>query len=235
MASANAHKVYDGPSMMDGKPIVVIMTGFKRASKNVKTDDMIQTWILRKDIAPHTAQKTGDDASICGKCPLRPLLHKVSPVADKPCYVKTWQAPLSTWRANKDKDVTPLAEVAELIKDRQVRWGSYGDAAAVPGFIWGPLKGRKGTNYTHQWETCDPELRYRTMASVHSLEERRRAKAKGFGTFRTIRSLDELTSGEVLFPASKEAGARTTCAKCNLCNGRKDNDKRKDIAIVSHR
>ena len=43
MASANAHKVYDGPSMIDGKPIVVIMTGFKRASKNAKTDDMIQT------------------------------------------------------------------------------------------------------------------------------------------------------------------------------------------------
>ena len=190
MASANAHKVYDGPSMIDGKPIVVIMTGFKRASKNTKTDDMIQTWILRKDIAPHTAQKTGDDASICGKCPLRPLLHKASPVADKSCYVKTWQAPLATWKANKDKDVTPLAEVAELIKDRQVRWGSYGDAAAVQGFIWGPLKGRKGTNYTHQWDTCDPELRYRTMASVHSLKERRRAKLKGFGTFRTIRSLD---------------------------------------------
>ena len=98
---------------------------------------------------------------------------------------------------------------------------------------WASVDPCKGTGYTHQWR--EHALGARGMASVHTQAERREAKGKGYRTFRIISDGGELERGEVLCPASKEAGARTTCERCNLCDGRKgDNDKRRDVAIVAH-
>jgi len=229
----NTIKLYDGPSELDGERIIVLLTGLRQSSKNTKTGDMLQTWIMRYDVPPHVAQKTGADASVCGRCPLRPLLHKARPVEAKPCYVKTFQAPRATWKANRDLPVTPPEAVTALVGGRRVRRGSYGDPAAVPARVWKPVKLSKGTGYSHQWR--DVLLHLSVMASVHTQAERLEARGRGYRTFRIISDVGELEPGEVLCPASKEAGALTTCAKCNLCNGRKgDDDKRRDIAIVSH-
>jgi hypothetical protein len=241
MKRANTIKVYDGPSLLDGKRIIALLTGLAKSSKNTKTGGMLQTWILRYDVAPHKALKTGEDSSVCGQCPLRPLLWKKSEekISDKPCYVKVFQAPLSTWKANRDLPVTPLNEALELIDGRMVRFGSYGDPGAVPAMIWEALKTGKRTGYSHQWRTQD--VASFVMASVHSVEERAQAKAKGMRTFRIVSSLDEIVRDEkgraleIACPASKEAGARTTCSECGLCDGSKGpNDRRKDIVIVAH-
>ena len=73
------------------------------------------------------------------------------------------------------------------------------------------------------------------MASVHSETARSKARALGFRTFRILDSVEDIGEGEILCPASKEAGERVQCADCNLCNGsRGSEDKRKDIAIVAH-
>ena len=77
--------LYDGPSVLDGAPIVVIAT---LETSNAKTGAMVQTWILRGDIEPHQAVKTGEDASVCGNCPQR---HNTGGA----CYVMTHQAPLA--------------------------------------------------------------------------------------------------------------------------------------------
>ena len=55
----NGYILYQGPSNIDGKPIVVIATGFANKSANGKTGDMIQTWIIREDIAPNVLSETG--------------------------------------------------------------------------------------------------------------------------------------------------------------------------------
>ena len=203
--NGNALKLYDGPSLIDGKRIVVILTGLDDSSKNTKTGDMLQTFIMRHDVKPNVATKTGEDSSVCGACPLRPSAWDRS-VSDRPCYVKVFQAPRSTWVANRDLPVAPLP------------------------------KTRKDTGYTHQWRLpMASDFARLTMASVHSLEERTQAKAQGFRTFRIIGDVRDLGKGEILCPASKEAGARTTCAACGLCDGSTgENDKRKDIAIVAH-
>jgi hypothetical protein len=57
--------VYQGPSLIDGQPIVVLV---QTGSKNRKTGDMVQTYILRSDIDPISASRTGQDSSICGDC-----------------------------------------------------------------------------------------------------------------------------------------------------------------------
>ena len=72
--------LWKGYSLLDNQPIVVIAT---TGSKNSKTGDMVQTWILRDDIAPNQAVKTGEDYSVCGDCKHR----------GQSCYVKTFQAP----------------------------------------------------------------------------------------------------------------------------------------------
>ena len=45
----NGVVLYEGPSVLDGAPIAVIAT---LKSANVKTGDMIQTWIIRSDMHP---------------------------------------------------------------------------------------------------------------------------------------------------------------------------------------
>jgi len=241
MKRANTIKLWEGKSLIDGKHIIVLLTGLASDSNNTKTGAMMQTWILRYDVAPHEAIKTGDDESICGQCPLRPLLWKKAKIkiSDEPCYVKTWHAPLSTWKANRDLPVTPLDEALELIDGRMVRFGSYGDPGAVPSWVWESMAHLKQTGYSHQWK--DQDVASFAMASVHSVKERQQAKSKGMRTFRIISSLDEIVRDkngkpeEILCPASKEAGFRTTCSECGLCDGSKGpNDRRKDIVIPAH-
>src|ERR1700679_2678682 len=80
--------IYRGPSQLDGKPIVCLAT---TNSKNVKTGSMLQTWILRADRLPYIIANSGQDGSICGKCPRRHSLGG-------DCYVLVHNAPTSTWR-----------------------------------------------------------------------------------------------------------------------------------------
>lgn len=44
--------IYRGPSLLDGAPIVAIATGLDGKHRNSKTGNMVQTWIMRDDIAP---------------------------------------------------------------------------------------------------------------------------------------------------------------------------------------
>ena len=53
---------YDGPSLIDGAPIIGIAV---LRSENAKTGDMVQTYILRADMSPLDAISSGDDVSIC--------------------------------------------------------------------------------------------------------------------------------------------------------------------------
>ena len=55
--------IYDGPSLIDGQPIVAIAT---YSDRNTKTGQVLQTYILCKDIDPRLASKKGLDVSICG-------------------------------------------------------------------------------------------------------------------------------------------------------------------------
>jgi hypothetical protein len=84
---------------------------------------MIQCWILREDVDPVSAERTGQDASVCGDCALR----------GNGCYVLLHQAPLQVWRAYHAGCYPPFHKRHEhLFLGREVRIGAYGDPAAVP-------------------------------------------------------------------------------------------------------
>ena len=214
LSKSNGVIIYQGPSKLDGKPIVVVATGLTKTSANGKTGDMVQTWILRADIAPHEAIKTGDDESICGNCPLRGINGK-----ERACYVVTHQAPLSVYRAFH-KGNYPEATHADLIAlaaNRMVRLGSYGDPAAVPTQVWAMFtQGTKGwTGYTHQWATAS-DLKPYTMASCETEEDRAEAILQGWRTFRVKTDDMPLLKNEVVCPATTVG---LSCEACGSCKG----------------
>src|SRR5215469_13741901 len=59
---------YKGAPEIDGSPVVGIATV---DSGNRKTGSMVQTWIIRDDVHPVVASRTGADSAICGACPHR--------------------------------------------------------------------------------------------------------------------------------------------------------------------
>lgn len=226
--------IYEGPSAYDGKPIVVIATW---SNRNRKTGGVLQTYILARDINPLEASKTGADFTICGTCP-----HRGEPTADparkiaknRTCYVNLGQGVLVVWRGFQRGAYPMAADSASrkaLGRGRVVRVGTYGDPAACPAHVWDELLSECAAHmaYTHAsgWR---PDI---AMQSADSLDEAQSAWAKGQRTFRVLQNVEELTRDEVLCPASKEAGQRTTCASCKLCGGLATRSA-KSIAIVQH-
>lgn len=231
--------IYRGPSLIDGAPIVALAI---ISDRNKKTGPMLQTYILRADIDPREASKTGADRSICGDCPHR------GRATDKPeakqaegrsCYVLLGQGPLIAFKSFQRglyPDLKTRAEIAALGAGRMVRVGTYGDPAAVPSRIWAALlsKAAGHTAYSHQANLAGAAFdAARMMQSVETEAEARAAWAQGRRTFRVVKWVSDIVKGqETLCPASKEGGRRTTCHECGLCAG--SALKAKSIAIPAH-
>jgi hypothetical protein len=250
MKPQNGHILYQGPSELDGEPIVCIATGFTKASANVKTGAEIQTWILRADLNPYAATQSGADASICGSCRHRgaivPVAQNLQPPSGegnltrnvgRTCYVRiTMGGPAAVWRAYRAGAYREASwdTIRAALAGRMLRLGSYGDPAAVPAEIWQDLCAVTAahTGYTHQWR-ARPDLRALCMASVDTIAEYKEAKLAGWRTFRVRSLAAEPLAGEVTCPASAEAGHKTTCSACKACGGTSAR-ARADIVIAAH-
>ena len=231
--------IYQGQSLIDNKDIVVI---YFNGSKNTKTGNMAQTYITTNDIDPLLASKTGADYSICGNCK-----HRGTPTNDpnrkqainRTCYVKLFQGVLAVYKSfmkGNYKVVNHHNDIQSLGENQVVRLGTYGDPSAVPSYIWDSLlsKAKKHTGYTHQSKIGSADVRAdQCMMSADSYEESKQFWSRGFRTFRVLQKNEELDKqNEVLCPASKEAGKRTTCEQCVLCSG--SNINAKSVAIYQH-
>ena len=232
--SSNGVVLYEGRSMYDGTDIVAIAT---MSSKNVKTGNMIQTWILRADTNPVEAVRNGTDDSICGLCPQR---GNVPSGVSRNCYVNVGQAPNAVWKAWQ-RGLYPYIQPFELPQvalGRRVRLGAYGDPAMVPAHIWADLVGNSDgwTGYTHQWrEQWAQPLRTLCMASVETEAGHYAAQLMGWRTFRVRGVDDPILHDEIVCPASTEGGNRTTCSRCLLCCGaRVSQAVRSGIVIIDH-
>ena len=232
MSKPLGYIAYEGPSAIDGSPIVVVVTGL-RGSSNRKTGSMVQTFILRTDVHPLEALKTGADESICGSCEHRPILARATGKA--PCYVDVSKAPSAVWKAYRRGRYVKASThvIARAIAGRVLRIGTYGDPAAAPVRVWQGLTVYVAgwTGYSHQWRNLGREWQLLVMASADSPTDRADAKASGWRTFRVSIGLDK-QEGEVSCPASKEAGSRTTCIDCKLCRGTQI--QARDIVIADH-
>lgn len=226
--------VYEGPSVLDGAPIVMVLT---LSTDNRKTGDMIQTWIIRSDISPLAASKQKLDSSICGNCP-----HKWS--VGGACYVNLGQAPTSIFNAYKrgayphlpPGDTTTLYTLRNILHNRRVRLGAYGDPAAVPVTVLRMLTTYAAghTGYTHQLrhKNFDPAVLQYCMASTETVKTSQLAWAAKARTFRIVRDITEMLPGEIECLSDAKG---VPCNECLLCDGVKDAaHKRPNIAIVVH-
>ena len=218
--------------MLDGAPIVVVASGLDDASRNGKTGAMVQTWIIRSDIKPLDAAKSGGDSSICGDCIHRGTLVGGMMTA-RSCYVNLWQAPRNIYESYH-RGIYSDTWDSETFRDLKVRLGSYGDPAAVPLWIWERvLRYAAGnTGYTHQWRRF-PELAQWCMASCDSELDHAHAKLLGFRTFRVKKLAAPSLRREVTCGASEEMGHRTRCDLCMACGGKSAKAKA-DIVISVH-
>lgn len=230
--------LWEGKSAIDGADIVVIINNMVKPSGNRKTGDMAQTYILRTDMKPIKAVVSGQDRSICGDCPHRPFLAKNNGQAR--CYVNTGQGPNSVYGAYIRGSYPRLSvsEIAHLIKNKEIRFGTYGDPMAAPLELWFELAEncRKFTGYSHQWKTVNSENAILwasiVMASTDSDLETLEAMKLGFRTFQVKIGNRDLNSNQIFCPASNEGGNKTQCNRCLLCGG--TSVKAKNIVIMDH-
>ena len=226
MKKPTGYIVYRGPSMIDGKKIVVVAI---TKSKNSKTGNMVQTHILVDNgKSPYHNAIMLKDSSICGNC-----IHRRGTGGS--CYVDILKGPYQVFKGVQ-RGIYPYnpVEANNAIQGRMVRLGSYGDPAAVPRHVWDSLlKGTIGhTGYTHQWQTAN-NIADLVMASADSEKDRVLAKKKGYRTFRVRLENEPVLQGEFVCPASEEANKVRTCATCKACDGGY-NTRKGDPVIISH-
>jgi hypothetical protein len=242
MPNTNSLIVYDGPSVIDGKPIIVVLTGLDQSSENAKTGNLVQSFIIRSDVAPTDALKTGDDASVCGLCPHRPLIAKMlerAGLPSAPCYVNVGKSVLSVYRAYRRGSyarATSIVQVRTAMRGRKLRLGTYGDPAAAPVELWALLVSLSAghVGYTHQWQSVGFDARAWSplvMASADSADEARQAQSMGMRYFRVSIGVDKAPL-EVTCPASIEGGRKAQCSDCMLCAG--TSKAARSIVIADH-
>ena len=227
MSKVKGYVLYEGPSAINGEPIVAILT---LNSSNVKTGNMAQLWILAKDTAPHIAQKTGEDSAVCGDCPIK-----------KECYVLTFQGPLSVWNAYKRESYENIsymlendrewnAELIMILSQLIIRFGAYGDPAALPKWLIELIARvcKDFTGYTHQWNKRKFNfLKNYFMASVETKKLAEKAIKKGFRYFRIKQAGADNFENEIDCPSDNGV----QCIDCKLCNGSK---QAANITIEAH-
>lgn len=199
--------LWTGPSAWNGVPLVVVAT---IGSRNVKTGNMVQTWILVRDVRPaQVVQSSVLDAAICGTCPHR---HPRS------CYVAVHQAPTAIWDTyQRGAYRMPESELLWAVSRDGIRLGAYGDPGMVPPEVWEPLVERAATHtgYSHMWRELDQRRWARlVMASCETQEDVRQAKEAGWSTYRV--GPESPAEHEIQCPENLSA---IMCQRCGLCSG----------------
>ena len=214
---ANGKLFYEGESVLDGQPIIGVVT---HGSHNKKTGKLAQTWIMRSDIKPSDALRSGDDVSVCGDC-----IHRIT----GSCYVAVFRAPATIYAAYHRGSYPRLDHMIS----RPVRIGSYGDPAAIPEDVWTNIiaDGTMHTGYTHQWrQDRFAYLNEYCMASCETPEDVKLANSLGFRSFRTIVEDEPSLNGEITCMYETN---QVQCATCGLCSGRAAKTKL-NISIQVH-
>jgi hypothetical protein len=230
MTSAQRHKVagavlYEGPSRINGAPIVAIMV---YESENKKTGDIPQVWILQPGVHPFQARVDGTDVAVCGGC----ILAK-----NRGCYVNwtTLAKILPCYESGKYGDIDHARWWFRRNSPNAVRIGAYGDPVAVPLEVWERLAELPPQptilGYTQMWRSPLAEGYQKfCMASTKSPREYADAKRLGWRSFRAALPQDAAPAQmQKLCPET--VNDEETCKSCRMCSGGVDGP---DIMVELH-
>lgn len=220
--------VIDSGDSFLGGPYVAIMT-FR--SGNEKTGDIPQVFIIRPDIKPTEAVKSGADTTICGNCSHRLRWHSDLKKFKRTCYVNVGQSVNIVYAKFErggypdlwdNKNLALQVEVSEFLADRYVRWGAYGDPSVIKHSVVRRINGWSAGHlgFTHQWlHPAAAQFKGIFQASCESVTQYRVAKELGWKTY-TVIPHDETEGPGKRCPATIE-GVFATCKTCRLCTGAK--------------
>ena len=203
---------YEGPSLINGAPIVGVVT---YQSTNGKTGKIGQTWILHQGHRPTEAVKLGCDDAVCGTCPLRGDHGQ-----KRACYVILFQGPRQVWESYKAGKYPQLSDASCRVNDGKLRLGAYGDPTAIPLDVTLDMmlhvQVNKSSGYTQRWrDGTDARWKRWCMASCHNGAEVLKARAAGWSTYRGLRDGEEPMPLEIMCPSN--SGVK--CRHCMLCAG----------------
>jgi len=222
---------------------------FQYGSTNSKTGDGVQIWILPSDWVVRGKDAMHDDEASCLDCP-----H--SKRANRTCYVRKGNAEmgLKSKVASLHKaytlgklEILPMSSAMDEVSKcagKFVRFGAYGEPVLLGESVVSAIASASSnwTGYTHQWR--NPQYSWANkyfMASVETTALRDVSHRLGWRSFHVIINTDKQSTNhvvqmhdkvEVVCPASKEAGYKTTCNKCGLCKG--TSSKARSIKIIKH-
>ena len=244
----------NGYIIFHGSNYVCIATNVYQESKNPKTGNMVQVYIISSEMAPSEAIKQGRDSVVCFDCKHRgtrdPQTGKMS---GRTCYVnpmnlnqvyKTYKKgnyPIIIKDKNllkqlkgNDGDVGMYLKNGnwDVFSDKYVRFGAYGEPVKIPFPILEKMaQSCQGfTSYTHQWSKgVFQGYKEYCMASVDTAEEYEKAKSLGWRTFRVSPSWYNKAANEEACQFSVDG---TQCVNCLKCSGKTSNDK--DIYVAVH-
>ena len=160
----------NGYLLHETQDIVVIATGFKRKSDNPKTGDMIQIWILARDVNPVEAIKIGADEKVCFDCKHRGVAGK-----QRTCYVRIANAPLGVWKAYTRGMYRrlELADYERAFAGRKVRFGAYGDPVLIPVAMVAAIAGGQADGLDTLTNGATKPMRLTARSSWHRVTLRR--------------------------------------------------------------
>lgn len=207
-----------------GEKFVCIAVGLSKPSQNGKTGPMIQVYMIHSEIDPVTAQKTGDDATVCLQC-----IHR-----GKSCYVNPGQGVDQVFKSFKNgnypelptKNGIPVNESLwrRIFQGSSIRFGAYGEPVLIPlptiELLTNIVEGRI-TGYTHAWRS-HPDYKKFFMASVDTPQEYFKAKSMGWRTFRVSSSWHQKDADETFCKYNLDG---TECIDCLKCRGNLEQDK----------
>lgn len=211
----NSKLFYRGPSMIDGAPIIGVITGFTLDSENGKTGKVYQTFILREDVHPVEAQREGLDISICGDC-----FHRSNEFGKRTCYVRLTHGPAGVWKSYNAGNIQPMsADDYAKLAGQGVRFGTYGDPAAIPVEVWETLAAASKyvLGYTHQWwQARFSGMARFCMASVDTPSELIESRDMGYRAF-LVTAADDTNAYGLM--ECRATAIKKHCADCKVCGG----------------
>lgn len=255
---SNTKIFYRGPSVMDSSESVCGIIQLY-ASSTDKTRNMAQVWVFPEEIIDYTilylageVDKTpttwmlesGRDKVTCLDCELR----SEAAGGDGKCYTHQ-----RTLRSGANQMLYALArhgwpEIGpnrlrqEMLilhqENRKVRNTAFGEAMCLPDAILDILVLIPGTAYTNAWDLLEPNRARKWqkffMASVHNYDQQARARELGWRCYKRIPVGGPFNrEHEFRCPASHEMGHKSTCERCEGCNGWRS-DYTKDVVIEDH-
>ena len=159
-----------------------------------------------------------------GKC----YVHKYSQYSGMVSMLRSIAKQYPTFESIPD--TYDLDKLISMASGKYLRLGSYGETSIIPHEVIEGMTSvaKSWTGYTHQWRKVD--LGKYAMASTHDKAEQIEAAVLGYRSFIVSNEKQDVVN----CPASKEAGYKSTCDKCNLCSGTLGTKSKKSVFILTH-